>query len=192
MIDYDLSHVPTEWLTLNLTPGTPQPLSLYRPVLALTITRGDQVLVCVRDPETNPVHPNVLSAPTRRSASALTSGAAVNLLTKKLGLSLEQAASCYVGKETEWQGHSLIGTLDGQPVTYPLTMVNAHIETTLDFPESTSAYSWIGWVQREAFIKAVESRDITALGVEFDTDPVLYGLCTHSTSAMLKSLEGRP
>lgn len=195
MIDYDLSHVPTEWLTLNLTPGTPQPLSLYRPVLALTITRDDQVLVCVRDPKTNPVHPNVLSAPTIRthgiSTTSIVNGAE-ELLYWKLGLTEDQAWSLLPDPRwMTWQGHSLIGTLNNQPVTYPLTMVNAHIETTLDFPESTDAYSWIGWVRREAFIKAVESRDITAMGVDFGTDPVLYGLCTHSTSAMLKSLEGK-
>ena len=190
MIDYDLSHVPTEWLTLNLTPGTPHPLSLYRPVLALTITRDDQVLVCVRDPETNPVHPNVLSAPTKRFEWSAYGLAMRDLLIEKLGLVMHGTRYLTIEKTMTWQGHSLIGTLDGQPVTYPLTMVNAHIETTLDFPGSTDAYSWIGWVQQEAFIKAVESRDPTAMGVDFGTNPVLYGLCTRSTSAMLKSLEG--
>ena len=187
MIDYDLSNVPTDWLTLNLTPGTPHPLSLYRPVLALTITRDDQVLVCVRDPKTNPVHPNVLSAPTMRLKRVrVTKPVAERLIASKLGVQ----SDVKLGWNMVWQGHSLIGALDGQPVTFPLTMVNAHIETTLDFPETTDAYSWIGWVQQEAFIKAVESRDPTAMGVDFGSDPVLYGLCTHSTSAMLKSLEG--
>lgn len=192
MIDYDLSHVPTEWLTLNLTPGTPQPLSLYRPVLALTITRDDQVLVCVRRPKTNPVHPNVLSAPTIR-IGGIGYAAMLDGIDRLLETKLDTKMSKYLAPEraVTWQGLSLVGAEGYQPVTYPLTMVNAHIETTLDFPESTDAYSWIGWVQREAFIKAVESRDITAMGVDFGTDPVLYGLCTHSTSAMLKSLEGK-
>lgn len=186
MIDYDLSHVPTEWLDVTLTPGPGS--AIHQPVLALTITNGSRVLVCVRDPETNPVHPNVLSSPTLRlEDDRWFLAATARLLRTKLeaGIGPWDAPD----KIATWHGHSLIGTLDGQPVTYPLTMVNAHIETSYEFPSRTDAYSWIGWVDQDAFLKAVEERDVSLLGVEFAHPPVLYGLCTQSTSAMLRAIK---
>lgn len=183
MIDYDLSHVPSEWLDVTLTPGPGS--AIHQPVLALTITNGSRVLACVRDPETNPVHPWVLSSPTRRHRGQHLKTTATDLLRLKLLMTEDFV----VARGMVSHGYSLIGTLNGQPVTYPLTMVNAHIETTYEFPSRTAAYSWIGWVDQEAFLKAVEERDVSLLGVEFEYPPVLYGLCTQSTYRMLRAIK---
>ena len=211
-IDHDLRRVPREWLdALELTPGSTEPVATYMPVLALTITREDigsrQVLGCVRSPEENRTHPGVLSSPTVRvrgveDFSGLQSGPVVGdvpawltahvdqLLGGKLAADSGVTAGLKPDSVQVWQAHSVIGIADGQPITEPLTMINVHVSVPAGveiFPHRTPSYSWIGFVDEERHALAVERRDAEVLGADFGGQtPVVYGLCTLSTAAMLK------
>lgn len=211
-VDHDLKRVPREWLdALELTAGSTESVATYAPVLALTITRGDdgsrQVLGCVRSPEENRTHPGVLSSPTVRirgveDFSALRSGPVADvpawmtahvdqLLGGKLAADSEMTAGLKPDFVQVWQAHSVIGSADGQPVTEPLTMINVHLSVPAGveiFPRSTDSYSWIGFVNEDRHARAVERRDAELLDVSFGGEtPIVYGLCTLSTANMLKA-----
>jgi len=211
-IDHDLRRVPREWLdALELMPGSDEPVATYMPVLALTITREDggsrQVLGCVRSPEENRTHPGVLSSPTVRihgvqDFSSLPTGSVGDvpawltahvdqLLGGKLAADSQMTAGLKPDYVQIWQAHSVIGIADGQRVTEPLTMINVHLSVPAAaeiFPRHTPSYSWIGFVDEERHAMAVERRDAEVLGVDFGGEtPLVYGLCTLSTKAMLKA-----
>jgi hypothetical protein len=210
-IDHRLENVPAAWLdSLVLQSGAAHPLSVFTPVLALTITRGEQedreVLVCVRDPRENVTHPDVLSSPTRRlrnddgieraleggageeQVAALVAGPALALLRDKLGLT-ESFEEIRISRAAVWQGDSVIGMRGGSPVVEHLTMLNAHIDWPSDapeIPEATPSYSSIQWVSEAGHERIVATRDALCADLTFgDLRPVVYGLCTHSTAAML-------
>jgi hypothetical protein len=212
-VEYDLKRLPRQWLDdLKLTPGSTEPLSAFEPVLALTITREAdgvrQVLACVRDASENRTHPGVLSSPTVRlrgvtDISDLAPGAVSGklpswltahihrLVDEKLSAASEFKNSFAADHVQVWQAHSVIGIADGQPVTEPLTMINVHLTVPADgqpFPEQTTSYSWIGFVPEKYHAKVVESRDASILDETFNGElPLVYGLCTHSTAAMLET-----
>lgn len=216
-VDHDLERVPREWLdALELTAGSAEPVAIYAPVLALTITRetegSREVLGCVRAPGENRTHPGVLSSPTVRiraveDFSGLPAGRVTGddvpawltahvdqLLGGKLAADSGLTAGLAVDFVQVWQAHSVIGIADGQPVTEPLTMINAHISVPAGadiFPSSTTSYSWIGFVAEDRHALAVERRDAELLGVDFGGEtPIVYGLCTLSTASMLKATAG--
>jgi hypothetical protein len=212
-VDHDLRRVPREWLdALVLTAGSTEPVATYAPVLALTITREDdgarQVLGCVRSSEENRTHPGVLSSPTVRirgveDFSGLQAGPVLGdvpvwlsahvdqLLGGKLAADSVVTAGLKPDFVQVWQAHSVIGIEDGQPVTEPLTMINVHISVPAGvelFPQSTTSYSWIGFVTEERHALAVAQRDAELLDVSFGGEtPIVYGLCTLSTANMLKA-----
>jgi hypothetical protein len=113
------------------------------------------------------------------------------LLGGKLAADSEMTAGLKPDFVQVWQAHSVIGIADGQPVTEPLTMINAHISVPAGveiFPRRTASYSWIGFVDEERHAEAVARRDAEVLGADFGGEtPIVYGLCTLSTAAMLKA-----
>ncbi|MFG1818396.1 hypothetical protein ACGFIF_31850 [Kribbella sp. NPDC049174] len=212
-VDHDLRRVPRAWLdALELTAGSAEPVATYAPVLALTVTReaegSRQVLACVRSPQENRTHPGVLSSPTVRvrgveDLSGLPTGRATEGVPAWLGAHVDQLLGGKLAAASEltaglapdfvqvWQAHSVIGIAGGRPVTEALTMINAHISVPAGvevFPATTASYSWIGFVDEERHARAVERRDAELLGVSFGAEtPLVYGLCTLSTAAMLKA-----
>lgn len=142
----------------TLISGTPEPLTTYEPVLAITILRttaaGREVLVGVRTPEGNRYHKDVVSMPTRRlrdhervgrwlasggacdrlemaACSASVDDEVRHLLALKLGVAEQldlKSLSFAVLGLGAWQGESFIDVINGQDKTEQLTMLNAVIE----------------------------------------------------------------
>lgn len=145
---------PDTWGGGRLLTGLHRPLSLYRPVLALTLLRyaasKPEIVVGVRAPESNRYHQNVASVPTRRIQPAVARNwiwalrshrhhsvarrddlrdEIATLFSRKLGLADPQERG-QIGFTVESfaasQGISVIGEgEDGRPVTETLTMFNA-------------------------------------------------------------------
>jgi hypothetical protein len=136
-----------------------EPLTDYRPVLALTLIRHvggrTEVLVGARTEAANRTHPNVVSVPTLRVPVAVAAGwtgaltgaldeatgaglrrEVDNLLARKLGVA-DALELGRIGLREHvlrgWQGTSVIGDEDGpdgEPRTEDLTMFNACVEVT--------------------------------------------------------------
>lgn len=213
--DHDLRRVPADLLdALRLRAGVHAPVATYRPVVAVTLTRGrDQVLVVVRDPEENRTHPGVVSSPTRRihgrdleiAALAAELAAGENdvpgwllaevgsLLVDKVGIAAEATRGLRGTHVQVWQAESVIALEGSEVVAEPLTMLNVHVALPeeVEVPVRTRSHSQQRFVSRQAHHAAFARRDATgivdpdALGVP----PVVYGLCTQSTTAMLELVE---
>jgi hypothetical protein len=142
------------WLLSSVS----HPLSLYRPVLALTLVRRGsagqfEILTGVRTPAANRTHQDVVSVPTLRVADPVAAEwldtlsrrpdeplaetdevarEVANLLARKLGVAdwLELGEiELRCRKLGAWQGTSVVGENDdGGLVTENLTMFNACVE----------------------------------------------------------------
>jgi hypothetical protein len=210
--------LPKPWGGSMLLTGLHRSLSDFQPVLALTILRRSagctQILVGVRDPDTNQTHQNVTSVPTRRLSVPLArewrrhlrrgdggSGDAYaglrnevsSLLGYKVGLAdqLERGTvNFHLGTVRASQGVSVIGeAAGGAPVTENLTMFNAEVVLEIGsdrVPRSTASYSTLVWADVDAFMRMVRSRDVGALevGLEY-AFACAYGLCLQTSLSVL-------
>jgi hypothetical protein len=210
-VDRRLENVPAAVLdALTLSPGATYAVATHPPVVALTLTRDQpsrrEVLVCVRDSETNVTHPDVLSSPTARVRQVVTTGDVLaipgdggppawliqtceQILEHKLGVKDVDVAG-RVRHTQVWQGNSVIGRdKDGGILTEALTMINVLLDLSDladQLPPTTSAYREIHWIPEADHRIMTEMRNAAATGVQFrDPAPLVYGLCTQSTAAML-------
>lgn len=186
-------------------------LSMYRPVLALTVLRhhsnGVEILAGARTEEANPTHPGVVSVPTQRVPEVIAanwlSGLDAStglereteyLLARKLGVAdaLELEKIRYkIHDLGAWQGTSIIGENQRGPVTEDLTMFNACVEIVEGselFPTETASYKPLLWVPVSRFLTMVAARDVAALGIDNLLLFCAYGLCLESSARILKRL----
>ena len=210
---------PATWGGGRLLGGLNRPLVDFQPVLALTILRqtdrGPQILVGVRNPETNKTHQNVASVPTRRVRHTVATrwlrsmrtrrplspsecddlgGEVSHTFSLKLGLADAQERGRVrfeVKAFGAYQGVSVIGERpeDGQPVTENLTMFNTVIalEHGHDLvPSDTASYRPLVWAGIDDFIEMAQSRDTGRLNAGLeDAFFCAYGLCLQTSVLML-------
>jgi hypothetical protein len=204
------------WQLTDIT----EPLSVYRPVLALTILRQRaehlEILAGVRTGAANITHPGVVSVPTQRVPQVIAEswlselgrplgpelagqlGREVEyLLARKLGLAdaLElRQVRLSIHALSGWQGTSVIGEDQDGLITEDLTMFNACVEVVEGdglVPPETASYRPLVWARSTDFLRMVETREVAALNA--DLDELLfcvYGLCLESTARTLRLVNG--
>ena len=213
---------PQTWGGARLLPGIYRPLAVYQPVLALTVLRHErsrpEIVVGVRDPESNLYHQNVASVPTRRIPHAiarhwlraLRTGrqAAVvarpdlrdevaNIFSRKLGLADRQERgeiSFQVESLSAAQGISVIGEHDdGRPRTESLTMFNAVVwvdKGDEHLPPVTASYNPLVWADVANFVAMSRTRDSARLEKGFERSFFCaYGLCLETSVRALEKLQ---
>jgi hypothetical protein len=206
------------WGGGRLLPGLRRTLGDFQPVLALTVIRhrgeSPEILVGVRDPESNRTHQNVASVPTRRVRLDVARrwlwqlrtgrGAAAtrrhdlrdevaHTFSLKLGLADARERGLVdfdVVSLSAFQGISVIGERsDGQPLTENLTMFNAIITLTRgddEVPRETASYKPLVWAGTGDFTAMTRSRDIGRLNVGLENSFFCaYGLCLQTSARML-------
>ncbi|SNT48279.1 hypothetical protein SAMN05421812_10780 [Asanoa hainanensis] len=209
------------WGGGRLLPGAFRPLGIYKPVLALTILRSaattPEIVVGVRDPESNRYHQNVASVPTRRIHPAIAHrwiwalrlrrhtavsrrsdlhDEVATLFSRKLGLADRQERGeirFRIQSLAASQGISVIGeTSDGQPRVEKLTMFNAVVwleKGDEHLPQETASYRPLVWADANNFIEMSETRDTGRLGLGFERFFFCaYGLCLQTSVLALKRL----
>jgi hypothetical protein len=164
-------------------------------VLALTVLRGNEILVGVRRPETNRFHPNTVSTITGKIPWGLSVGLfskncrryfVRNLFATKLGL----ADALEYRKINFTVEHWTIirGTAyDPSGVGLQVVMINFVVDLTghNDPPLSTPSYSSLVFVPVDKFLEAVATKNPLIL---FDSKPwelCIHGLCIVSSSKLL-------
>lgn len=212
---------PATWGGARLLPGLYRPLAIYQPVLALTILRHaasrPEIVVGVRDPESNRYHQNVASVPTRRVPPAIarhwlralrtgrpaTAAAradlrdeVANIFSRKLGLADHQERDeirFRVESLSAAQGISVIGEQDdGRPRTENLTMFNAVVwveKGDEHLPTGTASYKPLVWADVDNFVAMSENRDTGRLEKGFEQSFFCaYGLCLETSVRALDKL----
>jgi hypothetical protein len=217
-----MKHYETQtWSKGRILPGIHRPLARYRPALALTVLRytasQPDIVVGVRDPDSNPTHPNVVSTPTRRIQPAVAGkwlwylrahrGAALarrpdvrdevdHIFSRKLGLANHQELDVIrfrVESLSAAQGISVIGEHeDGSPRTENLTMFNAVVRLDKGgehLPSKTASYRPLAWASVPDFITMTQTRDAGHLGKDFENILFCsYGLCLQTSVHALSRL----
>lgn len=212
---------PSTWGGARLLTGVFRPLAVYQPVLALTLLRSaastPEIVVGVRDPESNRYHQNVASVPTRRIQPAIArrwiwalrfgrhAAAArradlhdevANLFSRKLGLADRQERGeirFRIEALSASQGISVIGESDdGGLRTERLTMFNAvvWVEKGDEYlPRETASYKPLVWADVDNFIEMSQARDTGRLGLGFERFFFCaYGLCLQTSVLALERL----
>lgn len=207
------------WGGGRLLTGSFRPLRIYQPVLALTVLRSaastPEIIVGVRDPESNRYHQNVASVPTRRIHPAVARrwiwalrfrryaaasrrpdlhDEVATLFSRKLGLAdrLERGEIRFrVESLAASQGISVIGeTEDGRPRTEKLTMFNAVVwleKGDEHLPSGTASYHPLVWADADNFIEMSRTRDTGRLGLGFERFFFCaYGLCLQTSVLALE------
>ncbi len=206
----------------RLLGGIFRPLRIYRPVLALTVLRRvastPEIIVGVRDPDTNRFHPNVASVPTRRVQSAVARqwiwalrlrrhatvvrradlrDEVATLFSRKLGLADHQERDeieFRIESLSAAQGISVIGEeADGRPRTEKLTMFNAVVwidKGDDSLPPETASYRPLVWADADNFVAMSETQDTGRLGLGFEQFfYCAYGLCLQTSVLALQSMK---
>ncbi len=185
----------------------------YLPVAALTVIRRStgrtEVLVGVRDPRSNPNHPDVVSVPTRRVANPSTFGALSRLATRGPGSALADQAELHRFTEdllcrklglADWlelggQPRAVLRRLDfgesliGPDTTERLGMfgVEVSLPPEAPVPERTGSYSLLHWLDVSLFLGLAEYRDPTVLPLGLRAAEVcVQGLCMHSAAEIVR------
>jgi hypothetical protein len=212
---------PSSWGGGRLLVGMFRPLWIYKPVLALTVLRSaastPDIIVGVRDPESNRYHQNVASVPTRRIQPAVASrwiwalrlrrhasaarradlhDEVANLFSRKLGLADRQERGeirFRIESLSASQGISVIGESDdGRPRTEKLTMFNAVVwveKGDEHLPAGTASYKPLVWADANSFTEMSKARDIGRLGLDFERFFFCaYGLCLQTSVLALERL----
>ncbi len=164
-IDHDVERVTRAWLdALELTAGSAELVATYAPVLALTITRETvrvrrEVLgACAPQGRSGGIPGCWASRPCGswawRTSQGSPSGREKGTVAawadrscrpvarRKLAADCALTAGLSPDFVQVWQAHSVIGIAGGQPVTEPLTMINAHLSVPARadiFPSSTTS-----------------------------------------------------
>jgi hypothetical protein len=213
---------PQTWGGGRLLPGLHRPLALFKPVLALTVLRyaksQPEIVVGVRDPESNLCHPNVASVPTRRIQPAVAKkwlwhlrtlrnvsaarrsdvrDEVANVFSRKLGLADHQERGeirFRVESLSATQGISVIGEhADGRPRTENLTMFNAVVwleKGDEHLPAKTASYKPLVWADVDNFIEMSQTRDPGRLEKGFEEYFFCaYGLCLQTSVRALSRLD---
>jgi hypothetical protein len=216
---------PATWGGARLLPGLYRPLSVYQPVLALTVLRHaasrPEIVVGVRDPESNRYHQNVASVPTRRVPHAIArqwlralrtrrpiSAAAradlrdevANIFSRKLGLADHQERDeirFRVESLSAAQGISVVGEHeDDRPRTESLTMFNAVVwmeKGDEHLPPDTASYNPLVWADVDNFVAMSQTRDTGRLEKGFERSFFCaYGLCLETSVRALDKLRLAP
>lgn len=120
------------------------------------------------------------------------------LLARKLGAAelLESGGLRYrAALRSRVDDTAVYDNLGPENVYEPISMTNVLVELAdaHALPGWTSSYSMIGWMAVAQFIRAVDTRDVTAMGPMFDPiELCVHGVCLAAARETLQHVAGRP